>query len=485
MNSHVHSVHLQVLVLIISVSLTLAVGSVHTYSARAIHSYLETTPYIQLTTRTLLGVGGTAVDWFAQQTWNSKAPWNKIDPIPFLKENGFDWLRVGVTTLSFPELENATVSSHPPWQDGFWSSREYALNVMKAGAKVGMHLDLFFFLSDHATMAGQQKAAAGWGNYSLEQTAAALRQHTYDTTAYYRKKGLKIELYEVGNEIDLGVSGYSFDTKLYAPRVDVSKDFPWVRSNIWTKEAVLLRAAIEGITTADPAAKIVLHLALIEHPAFVQAFFQTMKDFEVPYDYGALSYYPWLHYNPNRSPDYFNQSVSAIVASRKQVIIAEFDFPSSEPTSNLPVDEVLGYSFTAEGQSTWVRDFLILANNDSIAYAFYFYPDNFLDRQVGEASLFANDQQPKPALAEFKSFHSVNLPSATVTSTVISATTLSQSIITLTQTSNAVALLDYVFYGLIGVLAVAVASTVHKFRKVRVKENARQRKQNQGIQLDK
>jgi len=288
-----------------------------------------------------LGVGATAVDWFAQQTWRDpRAIWDMIDPIPFLKENGFDWLRVGVTTLSYPQLENASVTSHPPWNDGFWSCREYTLDVMKAGARAGMHLDLFFFLSDHATMGGQQRAPVGWGNYSLEQTAAALKQHTYETTRYYREKGLKIELYEVGNEIDLGVCGYSFDSKLHAVGVDVLHDLSWVRNNIWTKEAVVLRAAIEGIVDADPAAKIVLHLGLTRFPAFVQAFFQSMKDFGVQYDYGALSYYPWCNFNPDPSqrPDYFAQSVNVIASLGKRVIIAEFDFPSSQPPSNLPVE---------------------------------------------------------------------------------------------------------------------------------------------------
>jgi len=42
---------------------------------------------------------------------------------------------------------------------------------MKAGEKLGMHLNLFFYLSDTGAFASNQKAPAEWQNYSLEETA--------------------------------------------------------------------------------------------------------------------------------------------------------------------------------------------------------------------------------------------------------------------------------------------------------------------------
>jgi len=211
---------------------------------------------------TRIGVGATAYDWFAQKTWGGF--WDMIDPIPFLASNGFNWLRVGVTTVSTPELEDNY--SMTAWRNEFWCSREYALQVLKAGEKVGMQLCLFFYLSDQAAHGGKQKSPSGWENYSLEETAAALKQHTFETTKYYKDKGLNIDLYEIGNEIDFGITGYSFDTKLYLPGIDIFHDFSTVRQQIWAKEAVLLKAAIEGVKEVDPEAKIILHICTTEWP---------------------------------------------------------------------------------------------------------------------------------------------------------------------------------------------------------------------------
>jgi arabinogalactan endo-1,4-beta-galactosidase len=350
-----------------------------------------------------IGIGATACDWFAQKEWRDpRALWNTIDPVPILAENGFNWLRVGTTMLSTPELEN-----NPPyqlqWKNEYWSSREYALQVMKAGSKAGMHLDLFFFLSDEAAYSGHQKAPAQWANYTLEETASALKQYTYETTKYYKDKGLKIEIYEIGNEIEWGICGYSNDTKLGLPNVNIFKDFPVLQKEIWSKEATLLKAAIEGVKQADPAGKILLHVSTGQYPDLTEAFFQAMNDFGVPYDFAGLSYYPWTNYHPEIPipSNCLELAVNAIAKLGKEVVITEFDFPSRSG-SNMPMQDVPGYSFTPDGQSKWIRDFLIWAsNNPQIRAVFYFSPDNFLGADVGPAALFTDDKNIKSSIYDF------------------------------------------------------------------------------------
>ncbi len=351
-----------------------------------------------------IGIGATAYDWFAQKCWIAPTTlWNQIDPVPFLADNGFDWLRVGVTTVSTPELE-----SDPPyslaWKDEYWCSREYAFQIMRTGAKAGMHLNLFFYLSDGAAFVGNQKAPAQWQNYSLEETAAALKKHTFETTKYYKDKGLKIELYEIGNEIEFGICGYSNDTKLALPGVDVLRNYAKVREGIWVKEAVLLKSAIEGVKQADPDARIVLHIGSSQYPELTEAFFKAMSDFGVPYDYGGLSYYPWTNFHPDIPipSNCLDLSVQAIARLGKQTVISEFSFPSGK-TPATPQQNVPGYDFTLDGQAKWVHDFLTaVENNPYIKSIFYFYPDNYsVDLS---SALFVDDKQPKPAISQFKNF---------------------------------------------------------------------------------
>jgi len=166
-----------------------------------------------------IGVGATAYDWFGQIMYGDpQARWDAIDPVPFLAEHGFNWLRAGVTTVDPTSMQ--------------WCSREYTYQVLKAGEKAGMHLYLFFYLSDKGAYVGNQKAPAGWEDYTLEETALALEQYTYETTKYYIEKGLHIELYEVGNEIDYGIAGYSSDTKLALSGVNYFKDFEIIKEKI-------------------------------------------------------------------------------------------------------------------------------------------------------------------------------------------------------------------------------------------------------------
>jgi arabinogalactan endo-1,4-beta-galactosidase len=353
-----------------------------------------------------VGVGATAYDWFAEHTWQDpRISWNMIDPLSFLAQRGFNWLRAGVTTVSTPALE-----SGPPypgfWHDEYWCSREYTLQVMRAAANSGMHLDLFFYLSDHAAWAANQKAPTLWEDYSLEETATALKQHTFETAKYYKDRGLKIDLYEIGNEIEFGICGYSIDTKLPLPGVDVLRDYAAVREGVWGKEAILLKAAINGVKEADPQASIVLHVSASQYPDLVRAFFQAMNDFGVPYDFAGLSYYPWTNYHPDVPipPDCLDLSVQAIAELGKQTVISEVTFPSYTPQA-IPVQELPGYEFTLDGQSNWVHDFLLAAeNNPNIHSLFYFYPDNYVVSDAGPCALFTDDTHPKPAIYEFAKF---------------------------------------------------------------------------------
>ena len=348
-------------------------------------------------------VGVTAYDWFAQKAWrDQRAPWGTVDPLAVLGANGVEWLRAGVTTRSYPELEN--LPSPPPFSflDGHWCSMEYTLHVLEAGARVGMALSLFFFLSDRAAGGSDQSTPRGWEGYSLDETADALEQHTKKVAAYYQSRGLTISRYEIGNEIDFGVAGFSISDRIPSTGIDVVHDVAWVRDNVWRKEAVLLKAAIRGVKAVNPTARILLHLAGIEWPWLERAFISTMVQLSVPFDEVGFSYAPWLDFHQDipHPADYFEQSMKAAQDLGKQINITEISFPSSEP-AGLPVVPVHGYPFTPVGQAEWVRDFLRrVATNRAITTVFYFYPDNFLVSGIGPAALFERDGTPKPALLE-------------------------------------------------------------------------------------
>ena len=391
-------------------STTISEKSVTKTETTAVSPTDTTSSQLEYTRR--IGVGATSWIWFNLKYWqevflDTNVSWDTIDPVPFLAQHGFNWLRVEVWMRSAPELEYG-VPYPGQWKDEFFCSRENILQVMRVGVQAGMHLCLQFSLNDKGACGSNQKAPAQWKDYSLEETAAALKNYTYETTKYYKDNGVKIELYEIGNEIEFGVCGYSNDTKLALPGVNYLTDIPAVRKGIWEKEAVLLKAAIEGVKQADPEAKTVLHISTAQWPDLVGGFFKAMNDFGVKYDYGGLSYYEWFNPHPTiPSPEnFFDLSVEAIAKQGKKVIISEYSYPSAEnPVSGFLVKEIPGYPFTPEGQAKWLRDFLLKAeNNPNIESVFYFFPDHFLDQVVPQTALFLDDKHPKPAIYEFTKF---------------------------------------------------------------------------------
>jgi len=338
-------------------------------------------------------VGGTAYDWLGMRLLGGY--WTEVEPLQVLKESGMDWNRVGVLIKHYP-------IGYPE----SWCSIEYAEEVMKTSREQGMRLYLFFFLSHTAAHYGHQPCLPEWENYTVEEKAEALRQHTYYTTKRYKDMGFNIEIYEIGNEIDVGLCGE------VAPE-DKHWDIEWLKENTWSKQAQMLKGAIDGVKQADPDATILLHLGASFDP-LPASFFAYMLESGVPFDIAGLSFYPSYAEHPFYTITNLQHTIEEVAALGKKTIISEFAYPSSPnpafPYHDAPVE---GYPITPEGQAQYVAYFLRWAySNPNVVGVFYFYPDNHLAETepeihgdvVPHISLFFNDATPKPALSEFKKF---------------------------------------------------------------------------------
>jgi arabinogalactan endo-1,4-beta-galactosidase len=360
-------------------------------------------------------VGGWVTDYLAIREWN--VYWKQADPLDVMKANGFQWVKTCMRTESSQYLANTPFDQWGtlPWRDEYWSSLEYSAQILKEAASKGYHLDLCFFLSDQAADAGRQYTPKEWAKYNLEETAHALEEYTYQTTLYFKQLGLNIDLYEIGNEIEWGIVGYTPDDRIPRPNnEDKTMDIAYMENSVWNKEAFLLKAAINGVKRADPQAKTVLHvdsmMAFNNDDNIAKYFFKTMVDQQVPFDYAGLSNtYPNPGWFPGgRSRDwYFSRllrTVDFIAALGKPVIFSEGGYSSFQYQDGiLPITD---YPFTPQGQAAWVRDQLRFASNHpDVKGFFYFYPDWFPHDGTGQlqsSGLFANDQDPRPGLSEFR-----------------------------------------------------------------------------------
>ena len=251
-------------------------------------------------------VGCYPCDSLVWRYWRDPhSPWREHSSIESLRRHGFQWIRFGITTRSSAELSAARDWASLPWKHDYWSSREMGERVLSAAAAAGMRLYLFLFLSETAAHGGQQIPPTAWQDGDVLSTCEALEQYCFETARYYETRGIEIDVYEVGNEIERGICGFRPDERVpRPPEVDQLRDVQWMRENVWTSEALMLTAAIRGIKRADPEGQIVLHISTRPSPEdlLVVAFFEAMVQAGVPFDYAGLSYYPWSGY-PTAPPN--------------------------------------------------------------------------------------------------------------------------------------------------------------------------------------
>jgi hypothetical protein len=336
-----------------------------------------------------------------------------------MKQNGMEWLRAGVTTISSPDLRDTPPAqwSQLPFRTEYWSAREYTEQMMREAAARGMRLNLCFYLSDVAAHAGAQHAPPEWANLSVAETAALVEAYTFETTRYFMDKGLNVELYDIGNEIDFGILNFRPNDRIPLPTgVSVISNMDWMRNNVWNIESTLLKSAISGVKRANPQAKIVLHAAGIgvgRNNLFGEAFFQAMVDSGVDFDYAGFSMPypsdPWDldQYSTESWFQGLQELTDFIGGLKKQVIFSEGSYANSpEGQVALPMQE---FPFTPAGQAAWVREALrFQSNNPNVAGWFYWYPDAYPGLNGGRQppsipplGLFASETVVQPAMREF------------------------------------------------------------------------------------
>lgn len=354
--------------------------------------------------------GGVISDSFIRKTWGDSSFW----PLQQLHDAGMNLVRVGVTTQSYSELSTAAPStwSSIPYQAGFWSCREVAGEILKEAGAMGYKLDAFLFLSDEAANAAQQYLPEAWSGLSVSEIESRVRQSAADTADYFKNAlGLNIDVYEIGNEIDFGMLGYFVGDGIPQPSgIDFVNQSGWLENNVWNIEAGFLKAAIQGIKSVSPDAKIGLHIAGFGYSSgnnVVGRFFTYMKDNGVDFDIAELSY-PYMFGQSAVPQPYFRQAefiqaLDALKAMGKTVYIAEFSYPAASNGIDASPSEV--YPYTDAGQDGFLEDFFKVVQEHADG-TFYFYPDYYPgcagDQPALESSgLFSSATSARPGLSQF------------------------------------------------------------------------------------
>jgi len=344
-------------------------------------------------------------------------------PYAVMASNGFGLAHIRVTTINSSALENTPFEK---WgtllgNSDFWSSQQVGAHLLAEAQQDGMQNYLEMFLSDQNADAGLQNAPAAWQGLSVSDTAAELKNYTYQTVSYYKSKGINIGLYGIGNEIGLGILNFLPGQRLPAPQgASPYEAIEFMQQNVWPIEAQLLDAAIQGVKMADPNARIALHiegLGLTPADIFVRGFFSTMTNLGVPFDVAALSL-PYM--SPGWTlPQYtfacwagrMDAAFRDIAALGKSGMIAEAAYQNS--TVNVSVNDPMSeFPLTPQGQASWINANLRFASNNPTVLSFnYFYPEYYPGAagpnppaDLEAFGLFQNATTVQPGLLEFNRF---------------------------------------------------------------------------------
>ncbi len=305
----------------------------------------------------------------------------RIDPLELFAVNGADSfrLRLWVGDEGESKLNYAT---------------ELALRAQQAELKPYLVL----FLTEYWADVNSQPAPAEWAGLDLEERATAVRQYSFETAKHFLDQGIRLDFYEIGNEIDYGICGVF--AEITQPR-----DVESLRKDIWPSEARLIRAAVEGIRQADADAQILLHIASSTDPLLASAFFRAMEDFGVEYDYMGLSHYPTAFglVAASRLKDTLDKLTDEV---GKPIFISETAYPAETPWGGqfggwryaLP-----GYPLTPEGQARWLHDFFLgMRNRGDVLGVYVFSPDFWFSGELWEPfALFDSEGKARPGVASF------------------------------------------------------------------------------------
>jgi arabinogalactan endo-1,4-beta-galactosidase len=231
-----------------------------------------------------------------------------------------------------------------------------------------------------------------WTSLTLEQMLPVLRSYGAVVAKVILDTGVKVNVWDLGNEVDFGVAGVSpgplpdsCDDSLgpswYRPpngvdpeigkqavldllKLPESERVAWLQAHVWPYEAQILAAVAEGIRSVNPAAKFSTHVSgiLAVRSSEAVAFFAAMKKGGYVPDQLGFSFYPSSTAEPADRLQAFKNTIAAVSGEfRRPVFIAEFAYPAAEKAAsegpfaswNHALDH---YPLTPQGQADVLRD---------------------------------------------------------------------------------------------------------------------------------
>ena len=225
-----------------------------------------------------------------------------------------------------------------------------------------------------------------WLTLTVEQMLPPLRQYGALVARQILDTGTKVNVWDIGNEVECGIAGVAVRPLVPAPgyappdAVDPqigkrsvaevlgmpeAERIAWCRAHLWPHVGRILAAVADGIRSVDKSAKFSTHISgAAQKTAGVHlAFWQTLKEAGFLPDQFGASYYPTSGGTGTASVDsfqWFKDTATALKARfGRPVFIAEGGYPSGHLGPPFAWNAaVKGYPIDPAGQAAFNRDLI-------------------------------------------------------------------------------------------------------------------------------
>ncbi|HET9159333.1 MAG TPA: glycosyl hydrolase 53 family protein, partial [Caulobacteraceae bacterium] len=238
----------------------------------------------------------------------------------------------------------------------------------------------------------QIKLKRPWSQLSIGEICDAVRLYGNLVARQILDTGVKVSVWDIGNEVDLGIAGVAMPPFVpgiaggnwtYQPpdgvdpeigkmtianffKMSINDQVGWGKQHLWGHVGSVLNAMADGIRKVDPKATFATHVGGLaaQSAELMVGFYEAVeaKGFKTP-ALGTSFYptaYPYFSINPNEDRLVLYNKVAALVQKRlkKPLYIAEFGYAAGPMNygGQSWANPVPGYPINAEGQARFLHD---------------------------------------------------------------------------------------------------------------------------------
>jgi arabinogalactan endo-1,4-beta-galactosidase len=263
-----------------------------------------------------------------------------------------------------------------------------------------------------------------WSSLTIAQMQRALRQYGALVTRRILATGVRVNYWDLGNEVEWGVAGVavrSFRTTDYSPPDAVdpaigqmtavqllsmpeADRIAWLQRHLWPYVGRLLAAVANGVRSVDRAARFSTHLAniAVQDATFPVAFWEAMHQAGYRPDQFGTSLYPTNGDPGDRSAVFLGIADALRQRLGKRTFFAEFGYPSDVMGPPFAWNNTqAGYPQTPDGQFRYLRDLVTRSVETGAVSGIRPWGPDYCLSSGGWApmSLFTEDGTAKPALS--------------------------------------------------------------------------------------